>query len=615
MIAEMIRKKAILFGGTDGHGITMTAISERALKCQGYDVETICHFHKGDLAIPLTIPPTECGTGSTEFFWGFTFPHWDYSSLEAGDIVVVVDLPLPLQDQILDFSAADTGIKKIVDLCSEKKIRVILIDHHKHALTHYGKAIDGGAELLFSLGPVRYSHYGIPDDYTLFWGSIGAICDRDTTMLPVEKEEVALFSELEHHALWLDNAKTEINNPDEPEKDPIMIIRTDNRMIPNPEKTGVLPACCVIDQVTYMPELGRGGFKNLDAASQRAGTPYGVGLGKDRFGKQYLLAINYWKMNSTPVALKLHAWRKLPGHDSAIKFAIPDSEDAEKTAQQVIGILNSGKIEGSDTLKTNPDVIDYLVSANEKSRSGIPSWLTLHGWPHIETVFANAQLLGTLMNCSSHDQDLLNWSALFHDLGNGAKQYENECHLNPEYIKDNKTVRKYHHQLTVDILTCWRKQGFCKANKTEKDLISENDFLTICELCFRHRKNSKKHPDPRIEKLCSLLRIADALDKTKSRARTNDIGEPSSKILADLVFENTPDSRESIKNWEGQLAIETIRLHISQKNKQNHITFEFLVTDREKAAFIIEDFKKELESFDRNIATWDIRTIVIPLFN
>jgi len=614
MTAEGRRKKAILFGGTDGHGITMTAISERALKCQGYDVETICHFHKGELSVPLTIPPTECGTGSTEFFWAFTFPHWDYSSLEAGDIVIVVDLPLPIQDQILDFSAADTGIKKIVDLCSEKKIRVILIDHHKHALTHYGKAIEGGAELLFSLGPVRYSHYGLPDDYTLFWGSIGAICDRDSTMLPVEKEEEVLFSELEHRALWLDAAKKNINDLDEPEKDPLVMIRNDNRNIPSQVKFGPMPEFFIIRQVAYIPELGRGGFKKLDAACRRTGTPYGVGLGKDKSGK-YLLAINYWKMNSTPVALKLHAWRKLPGHDSAIKFAIPDSEDAEKTAKKVIGILNSGKIEGSDTLKTNPDVIDYLVSANEKSRSDIPTWLTIHGWPHIETVFANAQLLGTLMNCPSDDQVLLNWSALFHDLGNGAKQYEKECQLNKDYIKDNKDVRKYHHQLTVDILTSWRKRGFCKTNDAGKEIITDNDFLTICEMCFRHRKNSKKHPDPRIEKLCSLLRIADALDKTKSRARTNDNGEPSSKVLKDLAFKNTPDSWESVKNWEGQLAIETIRLYISQKNKQNHITFEFLVTDRQKAAFIIEDFKKELETLDRNIATWDVRTIVIPLFN
>nr|WP_321352818.1 hypothetical protein [uncultured Methanoregula sp.] len=604
------KKKAILFGGTDGHGITMTAISERALKCQGYDVETICRYPDKTLSLPLTIDPTECGTGIPEYFWAFTFTNWDYSLLGPGDIIMIVDIPLPIPQQISEFSAAEKGVEKIRQLCSDNK-RVILIDHHKHALTHYGKAIDAGAELQFSLGPVKYTHFGIPDDYTLFWGSIGAVCDRDPSTLPIEPEETDVFAMLELQALWLDKAKLDLNKTG----NPLDIIRNDDRQSVTSDLSLESQIYAFDKAVTFVPELGKLGLKKLDAACAKNNTPYGVGIGINRENQHYIVVINYWKLDSIPVALKLHKWRDIAGHDSAVTIPMKNRQSAEKNAKKIIAILNSNGIGTPGQKNKDPDVIDYLVGAIEKSHSDIPVWLTIHGWPHIETVFANTQLLGTLMNCSKADQTILNWSALFHDLGNGANQYAKECSLNEEYTKDNKTVRKFHHLLTVDILKCWRKKGFCKAGNLGNELITDDDFQTICELCFRHRKDSEKHMDPAKERLCSLLRIADALDKTKSRARKNDSGDPASKVLKNLAIQNTPDSWESIKNWEGQLAIETIRLHITQKNKQNHIVFEFLVTDRQKAGFMIEDFKKELKTLDKNIATWDVKTVLIPLFN
>ena len=37
-------KRALLFGGTDGHGIIMTGLSERALKGEGFEVTTVCSY-------------------------------------------------------------------------------------------------------------------------------------------------------------------------------------------------------------------------------------------------------------------------------------------------------------------------------------------------------------------------------------------------------------------------------------------------------------------------------------------------------------------------------------------------------------------------------------------
>ena len=605
-------KKAILFGGSDGHGITMTAISERALKCKGYAVETICRYPTKKIEIPLQFEPVECGTGIPEYFWAFTFTNWDYSNLKKGDIIMIVDTPLPIPQQIRDFSAAECGVEKIRVLCGEGK-RVIIIDHHKHSLTHYGKAIDAGAELLFSLGPVMYSHYGIPDDYSLFWGSIGAVCDRDHSMLPVERDERVLFTKLEKRARWLDSAKQNLTEPAESTKNPLNTIRKNRRHDIKYREKNQVDNYSVDRAVTFIPELGKGAFKTLDAACEKTKTPYGVGIGINREGSFFLTVINYWKRDAPPVALKLHKWRDIAGHDNAVTIPMNSRQSAEKNAKKIIDILNSDKINTIGPQLNDPDVVDYLVQAIEKSHLDIPTWLTIHGWPHIETVFANVQLLGTLMNCSESEQNLLNWSALFHDLGNGALQYKEVCRQHPELTVNESEIRKNHHHLTVEILNAWRGDGFCKGSLDDNYLISDRDFQLICDICFRHRKNSETHPDPEIERLCALMRIADALDQTKNRARKNDSGRPASEIIDKLRRENPNDIR--IAHWKGQLAIETIRLHVRQKNNQNHITFEFFITNRKKAEFMINDFKKELKGLDKNIATWDIRTVLVPLFN
>jgi len=273
-------KKAVLFGGTDGHGATMTVISEKNLTREGYDVTRVCDF-KGDLRrgtdLGKTDLPVDCGTGFPEYFWGFTFLNYNFSGLQMGDIVVVVDIPLPIQIN-LGFSAADEAIEKIGEL-HRNGIRIVLVDHHKRAITHYGKAIEKGAEVIFSLGAEQYCHYGAPDAYSRFWGTLGAICDRDPSMLPVEADEKKPFEEMERYAAWIDLKKQNL---------PFLLetIENDEReSLADQKMTLRLPTSRLEENVTIVDRVTKsGGFKELDAACARDDTLYGVGNHPRLFG-------------------------------------------------------------------------------------------------------------------------------------------------------------------------------------------------------------------------------------------------------------------------------------------------------------------------------------------
>ena len=587
------KKKALLFGGTDGHGITMTVISEKNLSTK-YTVERVCRYQRtlpqGN-NIPRDALPKDCGTSSPEFFWGSTFLTYDYIHLERGDLVVVVDIPLPLK-QRLGFSAAEDAIRKIREL-TDREIRVILIDHHKRAITHYGNAIKSGAELIFSIGAEQYCHYGRPDEFSRFWGARGAICDRDTSMLPVEDDEITPFQHMEQDAAWLDKEKENLEQL-------ILKIMRDDRHIPSmsvtSEDSEVHPSK---GNVSYIEKLKPStGFKQLDGACAVNHTSYGVGIVTDCTA---VLVINYWKTEmfndwkkrTLPVALKLPRYLGTAGHDTALVISL-DSSDCRKAKErmhEIIEVLNSDRIEKTEWLVSEADAIDYFAQVFRTIP--IAYNLTMHGWNHVETVIANTQLLGSISNLPNHEQTLLNWSALFHDIGNGAYASRDEYGLD---VESEKEARDKHEHYTVQILRKMQENGLFE------NLIPEQDFDIICEICAKHRKKTDLPKDPHVRELCSLLRLADALDKTKSRARQNDNGLRYSEVKKMLEQEK---NFKSIQHWEGQRAIDSIRLQISR----NHIIFEFLVTDREKADFIIDDFKKELEPLTEIIPPWEINVI------
>lgn len=342
------KKKALLFGNTVGHGVTMTGITAKKLENDGYKVITVCRF-VNDLPrldiIGRNDLPRDCGTGHVEFFWGSTLLNWDFSELSEGELVVVVHLPLPIQMQ-LNYSAADEAIKKIKEL-TERKIRVIFIDHHKRAIMHYGKAIEAGAELIFSIGLEQYCHYGDPDDHSLFLGPVGAISDRDADMLPIEEEEFKPFEELERKARWLDQAIRD-RRAEDPVKDVLNKIKKDNREIPDFSERIPSPSVKKCGAVSYCPELAPNiGHKQLDCACESQDTAYGVGIGSK---KQYITVINYWKSGKKwqtkkfPVALRLSKERKAIGHDTALTISISEDERPEiyQRVKGIIGFLNSG---------------------------------------------------------------------------------------------------------------------------------------------------------------------------------------------------------------------------------------------------------------------------------
>lgn len=589
------RKKAILFGGTDGHGITMTAISERNLREEGYIVETVCTFCKvprRDTPFTKAELEKDYGTCDPEFFWGRTFLFYDFSDLTPGDIVVVVDIPLPLRIH-LEFSAADEAIGQIKKLIW-RGIRVILIDHHKRSITHYDKARRAGAEVIFTIGSEQYCHYGEPGEHSLFWSRIGAICDRDPSLLPIEENEFIQFREEERCAAWIDQAKRDI---------PLLlgIIRNCDYVIPSFDPAmNRLHAYCVRGDVAFIEKLTmNGGFKQLDAACAASGTDFGVGLSADA---STLLVINYWKSPmlhrwknaAIPVALQLYEHRSMAGHDTAVyvKLGTTDIETAKKRMHEVIDLLNSRRIPQTTTLlATDADAVDYISRLFEE----IPPayYLTIHGWNHVETVLANVRLLGAVSGVSKDEQRLLEWSALFHDIGNGAMKYDVGAGSPDE-------ARKYHNLCTVKILRTWQKEG------RFDHIIEPTDLDVICVLCEKHRKKSVLPENPRIAELCALLRVADALDKTRSRARVNDEGTPYSEVR--LRWEREGKS-EPTPHWEGQRAIDSIRIQL----EQDRIIFEFLVTDGAKAKFIIEDFKAELQPLGELIPNHDIRITQVPM--
>jgi CRISPR-associated protein Csx16 len=614
------RKKAILFGGTDGHGATMTAISERNLEKSEYEVTTVCNYerHKMGTNLGKSDLPSDCGTGFPEYFWGFTFLNYDFSGLHAGDIIVVVDIPLPIRVN-LSFSAADEAIEKISKL-REKGIRTILIDHHKRAIMHYGKAIERGAEVIFSLGAEQYCYYGAPDAYSRFWGTLGAICDRDPSTLPVEDDEKEPFEEMERYAAWIDLKKRDLSFLLETIRHDKRESLTSQEVTLQPPNSTVEENVTVVDDsqrdrsrqdltdspvkgnVTVVDRLTEGkGFKELDAACARDDTLYGVGINHDCSAIQ---VINYWKrlrpeetnrVPALPVALRLAQHRNPFGHDAAltIKLKSQNCEIAKEQVNEIVRMLNSRGMKKDTSPKNKEDAIDYIASAF--SDVPTPYFLTMHGWSHVEAVLDSARILGLISGLTPDEQRLLDWSVLCHDLGNGAMAYKEKYGLIVSDNDDGAEARDKHELYTVQILTGWNREGIFQ------HIIGEEDLRVICDMCYRHRKRSALPKDPKVSKLCSLLRVADALDRTRNRARYNDNGEPYSQVREKLP-------PESIKHWEAQRAIDAIRLHV----KKSHIAFEFLVTDVDSSKFIIDDFEKELAPLEGIIPSWDVLVTTVP---
>lgn len=580
-------KKAFVFGGTDGHGVAMTVISERALRAEGYEVQTYCRYwqsgpqhrvQKGeDPAKVWELLPPDCGTGFPGLFWGQTFPRWDFSRLKEGDVVVVVDIPLPSPVPYLP-GAAERGLQAVVQL-TRRGVRVIIVDHHKGSETWYGQARDLGAEVMVT-STAMATHYGSHDSFAEKWGRVGAICDRDPSVLPVSPEEERLAAALDA-AVRKDLAGTmeAIRRDDESWFEAFV------ESVPEPKEVQV------VGKVAYIPRLEpTWGYKQLSAACEVHGVPYGVGLACQR--GVAIQAITFWKAEGVlPVALKL-GLTQFGGHGEAVFIPLVTSgapatpEEialGEKQAAEIIAALNSEGTGGAAGNGGKPGEVLQEISLFLR-RVRIPFYLTQHGFPHVLRVIINARSLGSLFGLPQAQQRILEWGAGLHDIGNGAAD------VYPEEGLTDEMARRRHHEFSSRMVREWSAQGFFQG------ILSPEETEVVARLAFAHRK-AVALPEDRDERLLAvLLRVADGIDIDARRAQKNDQG---------VFFEELWDLPEdSVPHWEGHRAISALRL-VATKPR---LVFEVLVDEerREAATFQVAELVKELTPLTE-FCDWEVK--------
>ena len=582
-------KKAVLFGGTDGHGAVMTVISERNLRSEGYEVTTICKYVVTPRVQSADELPADCGTGQPKLFWGITFPNWDFGGIGKGDMVVVVDIPLPVGEPSDKFlpDAAERGLAAIGALV-RRGVRVVIIDHHKVSETLYGRARDLDAEVIVA-STAMTTHYGEHDEFAEKWGRIGAIVDRDPAVLPVTPEEEELADGLDF-AVKRQEGKFP-NVTDVGLQESLEALRRDDEeyfrrfagKIPEPREVEVH------GDVVYIPELEpRYGFKQLDLACRRHSAKYGVGLNLSRGAA--VIVVTYWKSQALPAALKLGLTQFI-GHPSAPIISIcrtgqpatpEERAAAEAKAREIIDQLNAGDAPKGGGNGGRGGLFAHVARLLRSVR--IPFFLTEHGWGHVERVVGHARSLGSLFGLSEAQQRVLDWAALFHDIGNGAAS------VYPELGLTDEEARARHHEFSARMVREWAEAGLFEG------IMSPEEAELVARLCLAHRKKVSLPEDREERLLCVLLRVADGIDIDARRAQKNDQG-----TFFEEIWDLPPDSRP---HWEGHRAILALRL-VATKPR---LVFEVLVdeTKREAAAFQIEELMRELTSLTE-FCDWEVK--------
>lgn len=543
--------KAMVLSGTDGHGAVMGVISLLHLQAEGYEVELFCKY-------PETSRPSQ--------FWGQTFLGM---GLFGYNLVVVTDIPLPEPDGYFPNAVSD-GIARMKALV-EQGVRMVIIDHHRVAETHYGRAREAGAEVVVT-SSASTCFYGKPTEFSEKWGRFGAICDLDDAVLPVTEGEELIAAGLDT------GVRTNMTET-------LEAIRNDNVSY-FAEKAGVpdVPGTVSIKRsVAVASELtGEWAFKQLSRICQETGCEYAVGLNFERGAAVH--AVTFWKSNILPVALKLGMARFI-GHGAAIVIPVginlptPDEDKAkaESLMMELVDKLNAAEPTGNGNGGEPSSLFGY-VSAFMR-RVHVPFFLTLHGWGHVQHVIGNARSLGSLFGLNEAEQSILDWAALFHDVGNGATTI---------YGVDEKEARDRHHEFSAQMISEWQKKGLFHG------ILSDEVVETVADLCLRHRKKMPLPENPGTRLLCVILRVADGMDIDARRGQRNDEGK---------FFEELDLPEDSIPHWEGHRAIEALRLVAC-----SGLTFEIVVINREKAAFQVAEITKELAPLTE-FCNWEVQVV------
>jgi len=544
-------KRALLFGGTDGHGIIMTGLSERALKGEGFEVTTVCSYIQ-----PLPENEQEYadyGTRIPCFFWQYTFPYYMKNFVSDYSIVVIVDIPFPEPDNRCPSLSVDQIVEEMKSAL-EIVPRIVLIDHHKNSFTHYGKVSQVGAEVVIS-SSAMFTHYGKPDKFTHKWGRYGAICDRDDAVLPVTEEE-------EIFAARIDAAKTDIEGC-------LNAIRQDDFSFFNHFSPDIPKPDTVMeyDSFLYIPRLAEGfGYKQLDQACRQYRKDYALGVSYQNPDNPVILLTTYWKSDNLPVALLLGMTR-FRGHVTA-----PNIDFSHEMVDDLISLLShpdKGEIKESGQILSNQF---YSYVARFLRRVEIPYFLTLHKWGHVEHVIANARTLGSLYGLSDEEQKILNWACLLHDIGYG---------IDRSICPDFDEIHRRHHEFSEQMVRSWEKEGLFSG------FLNHDEVSLIADMCLRHRKKMEL-PGKERDHLYILLRVADGMDNDYRRAQKNDEGT----LYSELDKHLNEDSR---REWESHQAVLGLSLNI----RDDVLTFVMIVRDREKAFVKIQDLERETEPLKR----------------
>jgi len=554
------KKNAVIFGQTNGFSVVMTALTKRNLERVGYTVKkTVCNY----CPVPKDLTKvTDCGTAYATLFWGITFPNYDFQSLNAGDLVVIVNIPIG-DDKIRYPSVSVTeGINRIKEL-SMKKIRVWIIDRHKNAVTLYGAARTAGATILIS-SSASTTHFGEPDKNSLFWGRIGAISVRDSGELPVTRLEERMANALDEcvkdSAISLDRIIDAIIRDDVAW---FFQFRSD---IPEPD------AVIRKKHVVAIPRLAKSnGFKQLSDACEKYKTEYAVGIIGESSSRR-ILVVTGWKSSALPAAFRLD---KLDPRQDVRAFYDGQPYSKERF-DEIIRVLDTSlevpeKFEKEIPLKKSSWFYeDIAIFMRQIGKFGIPPYLTTHGWPHVENVLCHVRTLGSLYNLPNEKQHILEWAALLHDIGRGANM------IYPDVSHDE--AQEHHEVYSGNLIEEWFDRGAFDG------LLTKEEKGQVVTLCRSHRQDSLLPEEKDLRFMSVLLRIADAMDVDKRRAQKNDRNQTYEEVTHD------PEWRESSRpHWLGHRAIQSLRIY----DDQHGITFELIVTNPKDAESTITRFRNE----------------------
>jgi len=518
---------AWIFSATNGQGVIMGVLSERHLEQNGFKVRLDCRFPEtGD-------PPT---------FWSQTFL---YPIEDAVSLVVVVGVPLPEHEP----EAVERALKRIKELTG-RSIRVTLIDHHRLATTPYGRAVEAGASVLIAPSAAT-CHYGFPaGPSAVAWARIAALSDRDSSILPVTPEEERLAEGLDATVRLNLGAVVEAVR-----KDDFGVFG--GEVPPPPGKVQVR------NRVARLEEMTPGwSYKQLSRAAVDAAVPYAVGLEATN-GRWSVIAVNNWQVDELPVALKLGLTRFI-GHSTAIKVPLESHSEAKQRLEDYLDRLAEVKGVPTSSEPVDPGSLFSFV-AWLMGQIDIPYFLTQHGWPHVLRVVSHARTLGSLFSLCAEDQRVLDYAALFHDVGHGW----------PDVSEDE--ARQQHHVFSQRMVLQWASSGLLAS------VLSDSQVHLVGELCLRHRKQMELPESGRPRLLTSLLRVADAMDIDARRATQNDGG---------ILYEDLELTDEQRQHWDGHRAIEAIRLAAHGEE----LEFQLLISDETAADFQIAQLQQELKS-------------------